>query len=245
MIFLRKILRISCVFVWFVCCSVVCRCVNHGRRASEGSLAWTLLWGKITAKILDLKIRVSGTAADFSGGLIVANHQSALDILVMASTFRIRFSPKAEMRRWPLLGFMTQCNDPVWIDRSTPRKAAASARAMSETMKNGKAMLVFPEGTVSDGKNGLLPFKSTSFQAVIDSQSKVLPVIISYDAEIRSKLQWVGDKSFLFHVWQVIGLKKIGVTVYIMKSLFPAPGEDRKELAARVCRIMDRKWRSL
>lgn len=245
MSFLRKILRIFLVAVWFVISSVLCRCVNHGRKASERSLIWTLFWAKVTAKILDLKITPAGDMEDFCGGLIAANHQSALDILVLAALFRIRFSPKAEVRRWPLIGFMTQCNDPVWIDRSTPGKAGASARAMSETMKNGQAMLVFPEGTVSDGKNGLLPFKSTSFQAVLDSRSKVLPVIVSYDAGVRSQVQWVGDRSFLSHVWQVIGLKKVCVTVYIMKSVSPEPEESRKELAARVYGIMDQKWRSL
>ena len=181
----------------------------------------------------------------FSGGLIVANHQSYLDILVLASTFRIRFAPKAEMRRWPLIGFMTQCNRPVWIDRSTPSKARFSAEAMSRTMESGQAMMVFPEGTTSDGKEGLLPFKSTSFQAVIDSKSAVLPVIISYNDFCRSDVQWFGHRSFLPHVWQVLGMKKIEAVIHILEPVSPQKDEERKTLAARVYDIMNEKWRSL
>lgn len=245
MSFLRKVFRIPLFVLWFIFSSVVCRIFNHGRQASVRALRITLFWAKVTAGILNLKVRVEGDPERFAGGLIAANHQSCADILVLASVFRIRFAPKAEMRKWPLIGFMAQCNDPVWIDRSTPRKAKDSAAAMSRTMQQGAAMMVFPEGTVSDGKNGLLPFKSTSFQAVIDSGSRVLPVIIAYDDLCRSRVQWGADMGFLSHVWQILGLKKINVTVYIMKEVEPLPGEDRKELAGRVYTVMNEKWRSL
>lgn len=245
MSFLRKIFRIPLFLLWFIICPLICRIVNHGKKSSLQALTWTLRWAKVTSKILGLKINVYGDPAGFEGGLIAANHQSCVDILVLASVFKIRFAPKAEMRKWPIIGFMTQCNDPVWIDRSTPNKAKFSAEAMSNTMKAGLAMMVFPEGTVSDGKNGLLPFKSTAFQSVIDSGRKVLPVIISYDQICRSKVQWTENMSFLSHVWLILGLKKIDVAVYIMEGIEVLPGEDRKLLAARVYSVMDEMWRSL
>ena len=242
---LRKIFRIPLFLLWFGFVAVTCRATNHGKKASERSLDWTRFWAKVTILILNLKVRVVGDAEKFSGGLIVANHQSYLDILVLASTFKIRFAPKAEMRRWPLIGFMTQCNQPVWIDRSTPSKAKVSAEAMSRTMESGQAMMGFPEGTTSDGKEGLLPFKSTSFQAVIDSKSAVLPVIISYDDFCRSDVQWFGHRSFLPHVWQVLGMKKIEAAIHILEPVLPQMDEERKALAARVYDIMNEKWRSL
>ena len=242
---LRKIIRIPLFLLWFITVSILCRLVNHGRKASERSLKWTLLWAKVTAWIFNLKVSVEGDTGTFKGGLIVANHQCALDILVLASTFKIRFAPKAEMRRWPVIGFMTKCNDPVWIDRSTPRKAKVSADAMCETMKSGKAMLVFPEGTTSDGKEGLLPFKSTAFQAVIDSGTAVLPVIISYEEKCRSMLQWTGHTGFLTHAWQVLGLKKTEAVIHILDVVHPLAEENRKAFAARIYDIMNQKWRSL
>ena len=245
MSFLRKILRIPVFLLWFCCVAVLCRVVNHGKKASERALAWTLFWAKVTAGIFNLKVHTAGDPESFSGGLIAANHQSCLDILVLASIFKIRFAPKAEMRRWPLLGFLAQCNDPVWIDRSTPRKAKSSAAAMSETMRAGTNMMVFPEGTTSDAKEGLLPFKSTAFQAVIDSGTAVLPVIISYDEKYRSRIQWTGKIGFLPYVWRILGLKRTDVTVYIMEPVHPREGEDRKEFGARVYDIMNQKWRTL
>ena len=231
--------------LWFVISSVMCRLFNHGPNASSRALKITLLWAKVTAWILNLKVQVVGAPENAGGGLIVANHQSCVDILVLASVFKIRFAPKAEMRKWPLLGFMTQCNIPVWIDRSTPSKAKMSSDAMSNTMKQGANMMVFPEGTVSDGKSGLLPFKSTSFQAVIDSGTKVLPVIISYGELCRDDVQWKDNTGFLSHAWLIPGLKKINATVYIMEGVKPVENENRKELAARVYAVMNEKWRSL
>ena len=127
----------------------------------------------------------------------------------------------------------------------SPSKAKISAEAMCRTMKAGKAMMVFPEGTTSDGKDGLLPFKSTSFQAVIDSGTAVLPVVISYDEKCRSRLQWTGNTGFLNHAWDVLGLKKTEVTVYVLNLIQPLADEDRKAFAARVYDIMNQKWRSL
>ena len=106
-------------------------------------------------------------------------------------------------------------------------------------------MMVFPEGTTSDAKEGLLPFKSTAFQAVIDSGTAVLPVIISYDEKYRSRIQWTGKIGFLPYVWRILGLKRTDVTVYIMEPVHPREGEDRKEFGARVYDIMNQKWRTL
>jgi 1-acyl-sn-glycerol-3-phosphate acyltransferase len=112
-------------------------------------------------------------------------------------------------------------------------------------MRNGLAMMVFPEGTTSDGKKGLLPFKSTAFQAAIDAEKAVFPVIISYAPEIRPEVQWCGDRSFLRHIWGLLGLKEARATVYIMKSEPVEPCRDRKELAARIYSVMNEKWRNL
>lgn len=242
---LRKIFRIPLFLFWFLSVSIGCRVFNHGRNASERSLKWTRIWAKVTSFILGLRIKVSGDTENFSGGLIVANHQSYLDILVLASVFKIRFAPKAEMRRWPLIGFMTQCNLPVWIDRSTPAKAKVSADAMSRTMAAGQAMMVFPEGTTSDGREGLLPFKSTAFQAAIDAGTPVIPVIINYSDFCRSGVQWFGHRAFLPHVWQVLGMKEIEASINILEAVSPQKDEDRKKLALRVYDIMNEKWRSL
>ena len=243
--FLRKIIRIPLFFLWFVLAPVACHLVNHGSGARRRALGWTLVWAKVTAWIFNLKIRIEGEMPASSGGLIAANHQSCLDILVLAATFRIRFAPKIEMRSWPVIGFMTKCNKPVWIDRSTRARAKESSDAMARTMKEGDWMMVFPEGTVSNGRNGLLPFKSTPFQAVIDAGSRMLPVLIVYDEKCRSRVQWPEQAGFLFHVWGLLGLKETPVTVYIMKEAFPGDGEDRKSFALRMHDMMDERWRCL
>lgn len=245
MSFFRKIFRIPVFLLWFISVSVFCRILCSGKNAAERAQKWTMIWARVTAWIFNLNVRIEGNSGSFSGGLIASNHQSCLDILVLASTFKIRFAPKAEMRRWPVIGFLTQCNDPVWIDRSTPSKAKVSSAAMCQTMKEGRAMMVFPEGTTSDGKAGLLPFKSTSFQAVIDSGTAVLPVIIAYDEKCRELAQWVRQEAFLPYVWRVLGIRKTDVVLHILEPINPFAGEERKDLALRVYNIMNQKWRTL
>ena len=242
--FLRKICRIPLLLLWFAGCALWVHLVNHGANASRRSLELTRLWAAVTAWICNLKIRVEGNA-DFNGGLIAANHQGVFDILVLAAIFKIRFAPKAEMRKWPLIGLLVQCNRPVWVDRSTPRKAKITAGAMSSSMQKGETMMVFPEGTTSDGRDGLLPFKSTAFQAAIDAGGSVLPVIISYAPEVLSRVQWVGGQGFLSYVWGVLGVKEIRATVHILENVPVAGFSDRKELTAEVYGIMNEKWRAL
>lgn len=244
MSFLRILIRVPLLLLWSIGCTIFCHVFNHGAKASQRSLELTLMWAKVAAWLCNLKVQVKGNA-DIKGGLIASNHQGVLDILVLAVIFKIRFAPKTEIRKWPILGWLVWCNRPVWIDRSTPRKAKKTAEAMSETMRNGQAMLVFPEGTTSDGENGLLPFKSTAFQAAIDAGQQVIPVIISYAPEIRSRVQYCGTTTFLQHIRSILGLKESRVTVYIMEGVMPDAFQDRKDLAAGVYNIMDGKWRTL
>ncbi len=240
---LRKLLRMVLVFAWFGLITPLAAIFIRGRNAVRKAGDWTRLWARGTARIAGLDIRVEGgDPGRFSGGLVVGNHQSYLDILVHASLFPLRFAPKIEMRKWPLLGFMTSLNRPIWIDRSSRGKAGKTAAEMEAAMHSGSILAVYPEGTTSDGKNGLLPFKSTPFEAVAADDAPILPTLFFYRPEPEERVAWIDDDPLLPHVWRILGLKRIGVTVYIMPEIRRRPGEDRKSLALRVHEIMNREY---
>ena len=170
---------------------------------------------------------------EMHGGLIVSNHVSYLDIFVHASLFKVRFAPKIEMKRWPLVGVMTAFSNPVWIDRVHRSRSADSEREMREALLGVMPLLVYPEGTNSDG-TGLLPFKSTVFEAVLQSGVGIRPMVSHYSpAPDGTQIPWVGHSGFLPHLLRVLGLKDIYCKVYIMDTVVPGAC-GRKELALQL-----------
>ena len=248
MALIRRLVRALLLLFWFLILTVWVALVNR-KKGWDGvakAAAWTRLWARGSARIAGHKITVYGNPEAFEGGLIVGIHQGYLDIVAHASIFRIRFAPKKEIRSWPFLGFMISLNRPVWIDRKSRQKSKEAAEEMEATMQNGIAMLVYPEGTSTDGQHGLLPFKSTPFEAAAELALPIQPTLLFYEGVPKQTepLAWYGDQELLPHVWRILGLKEIKMRVYVLPVVHPEPGEDRKALALRVHDLMEREyWR--
>lgn len=248
MALIRRLVRVILLFGWFFSLTVWVALVNRkkGWKGVADAAAWTRFWARGSARIAGHRVTVYGEPEAFDGGLIVSNHLGYLDIVAHASVFRIRFAPKKEIRSWPLLGFMISLNRPVWIDRKSRQKSKEAADEMAATMQNGVAMLVYPEGTSTDGEHGLLPFKSTPFEAAAELALPIQPTLLFYEGVPKQTepLAWYGDQELLPHVWRILGLKEIKMRVYVLPVVYPEPGEDRKALALRVHDLMEREyWR--
>lgn len=245
---LRRIVRLVGLFSWFVVAGVYTMIVNRDRgwkgRARAAQI--TRSWAAISSRIVGLSIRVHGNPGAFPGGLVVSNHQGYLDIPVHASVFALRFAPKAEMRRWPFLGWLVGLNRPIWIDRSSRQKSRLVADEIAATLSNHISMVVYPEGTSTDGKHGLLPFKSTPFEAAVASGAPIQPVLtfLRSEPETDKPLAWFGSARLMPHLWRVLGLRKLVADVYLLKVVTPERDEARKELAERVWQSMNEEyWR--
>lgn len=243
----RRLFRLLKIYIWFWGMGLYVWLINRekGWDAVARAAHFTRIWAAQSAKIIDLKVRVEGSKDGFPGGLIVCNHQGYLDILVNASLFEIRFAPKSEMLRWPFLGKLVGLNRPVWIDRSSRQKSRHAAEEMVETMKHHISMLVYPEGTSTDGER-LLPFKSTPFEAACEVGLPILPVLLRYSSTPADgdggPLAWHGSDLLLPHIWRILGLKEICADVKILPVVYPIEGESRKELAARVHDLMETEF---
>ena len=244
----RAVVRFIAAVVWCVSLSLWVWITNRakGEIGARRAAMYTRLWARGGVKIINMKLTIHGDPEKFSGGLVVGNHQSYLDILIHGSVFPLRFAPKIEMKSWPFIGFMTGLSRPVWIDRSSRQKSKISAEAMADTMRGGIPMIVYAEGTTTDGQHGLLPFKSTPFEAVAEAGLPILPILTFYDPVKGGKfsMAWSGSDKLLPHVWRVLGLKESRAEVFVLEQVAPLPGEDRKELARRVHDLMEREyWR--
>jgi 1-acyl-sn-glycerol-3-phosphate acyltransferase len=245
--FLRKITRLAILPVWF---GIITLLALPGMFAGRRGIRWngqvSRLWGAGIARILNISIELQGNSPeDFLHGMIVANHYTYLDAIVCSAVFPVRFLPKAEIRYWPVLGWFLSLNRPIWVNRKSPQASAAVAAEVERSLKEGTPVLVYPEGTTSDG-TGLLPFKSTAFEAAIRAGMPICPVLLKYDpAENGFSVGWFGGIQLLPHVWKVLEEPGFRVKVALLDAVFPHPGEHRKDLSNRVRQIMLDHYRSM
>ena len=139
-------------------------------------------------------------------GLICSNHLSYLDIAVYAATTPCVFVSKREIRGWPAFGFFAECGGTIFLDRQSRTSAEAASAEIAKTLDSGVAVLLFPEGTSTDG-SGVLRFHPTLLEPAIKEQLEIAPAAIAYrvrGGEERD-LCYYGDISFLPHLLRTMG----------------------------------------
>jgi len=113
------------------------------------------------------------------GRLVVANHRSTADVLLLLRAFGGRMVSRADLARWPLVGRAARAVGTVFVDRSDAVSGARTVRAMGDRLAAGDAVIVFPEGTTYEGDE-VRPFRDGAFVAAIRGRADVLPVGLAY-----------------------------------------------------------------
>lgn len=217
----------------------------RGWRTRKKVSQFVHLWARGVARIVNLRVRTYGSVPLDTSGLLVSNHLGYLDIVTHGSIFPLRFSPSTEAMKIPVIGTLIRLTNPVVVDRTSPASSKRTLRDYAKTMLKGMYMIVYPEGTSTDGKNGLSTFKSTSFEAAISGNLPVLPVLTRYIEPAGSpSVCWYGDMSFLPHFWQVLGVPTIEAELRFLPAIF-SEGRSRKEFSSAVHDIMDREYHKL
>ena len=175
-------------------------------------------------------IRVRTEGAPLAGHqLIIANHTSWLDILILGG-LGSAFVSKAELKRTPLLGWLADQNHTLYVDRSERRDAHGQVRRVRAALDRPQPLAVFPEGTTGHGR-ALLPFRSTLLAAVAPPPAGVAvrPVALDYGAATDA-IAWHGEEPGLANVMRVLGRRG---TIEVVVRLLPPlePHDDRKALA--------------
>ena len=190
---------------------------------------------RVALRILGLRPAVTGLPLD--SGAAVANHSSWLDILVLNACARVTFLSKAEVARWPGIGWLARATGTMFIKRER-RSAAAHAAAVAQRLDQGELLLMFPEGTSTDGQQ-VLPFKTSLFQAFLSDDMKqyaaIQPVSVRYDAPPEAAHDfygWWGDMDLGPHLVAMLAQRRHGqVQVIWHAPLYAADAADRKSLA--------------
>lgn len=171
-------------------------------------------WARILVHTLNIDIRCSGKFPE-TGAMIVANHRSYLDIVVILAHVDAAFLAKAELRRWPVFGYAAQKGNTVFVDRSDRISRKASRAAILERLNQGVSVVVFPEGTTSAGP-GLLPFKNGIFHMVSEQAIPVVPAAVLYPDR---SVAWIGDDTFVPHFLRIFSRPGIRADLSVGLSL--------------------------
>jgi 1-acyl-sn-glycerol-3-phosphate acyltransferase len=202
-----------------------------------------MYYHRLCLKLLDVRVEVRGAPARERPLLFVANHCSWLDILVFSAVTPLVFIAKHEIGRWPLVGLLAKLQRTVFVDRSRRRATGNVNREIAARMADGDPVVLFGEGTSSDG-NTVLPFRSALFGAVRDAlggaeRGWVQPVSIAYTRlhglpmgrQFRPWAAWYGDVSLTRHFWRVLRDGAIDVVVTFGPAVAVDAAADRKALA--------------
>jgi 1-acyl-sn-glycerol-3-phosphate acyltransferase len=179
----------------------------------------TRAWSRHFLATLALDLRTSGhipSRAQAENTLLVSNHVSWLDIIALASCTPPRFVAKQEIRRWPIVGWMTHRGGTLFIDRSNRRDASRVNQVMAQALREGDCLCVFPEGTTTTGHH-LLPFKSSLFESAVLAGSTVIPVTLRYVDEaghITSAPAYAGETTFWQSLSRLLRLRRVTVEVH-------------------------------
>jgi len=190
-------------------------------------------WSGKMLRILGIEVEAPLGLTDAGPLLIVANHVSWLDILVLhALCPHARFVSKAGVRHWPLIGSLTLAAGTLFIERESKRDALRVVHHMAEALKAGDTLAVFPEGTTADG-HALLPFHANLLQAALSAEVPVQPVALRYADEQASPsaaAAYVGTTTLASSLWSVVRARGLRVHVRVLPVL-PIEGRDRRALA--------------
>src|SRR5215471_4215398 len=189
------------------------------------------LWAISCLKVLSLKINVQNLSGDLHSNrrLLVSNHQSYLDIIIVGSIFPALFVAKTEVSGWPLIGWLSKLGGTIFVNREDARSGVSCAYRVCRTLRESVDVQVFPEGTTGDGAT-VLPFNGLFFASAIRSQASVLPLTIRFqslngkpmDRESLDTVCWYGEMDFALHFWNLLSIESAEVALIINEPIKPA-----------------------
>jgi len=188
-------------------------------------------WFRILARLLGLRIRAAGPALE-GPVLIASNHLSWVDIVAIGATIETAFISKAEIDRWPVVGYFARHGGrTLFIDRGELRSFHALGGTLIGRLSAGGRVVFFPEGTVSAGR-GLLRFKPRLFEAALAAGCPVQPLAIAYTGGDGASLAPMGyDDPFVTHMARLLVARRTEVVLRFLPAVEPEHG-DRRMLAA-------------
>ncbi|MGA9794790.1 MAG: lysophospholipid acyltransferase family protein [Rhizomicrobium sp.] len=213
------------------------------------------LYQRFLSRLFGLHVHVIGKPVQGRGVLMVSNHTSYLDILAIGGTAHVSFVAKSEVAGWALFGTFARLQRTVFVDRQHRSRTADTRDEIAARLKQGDALVLFPEGTSDDG-NRVLPFKSALMGAAetnVGTDEHVVhvpvqPVSVTYigvhglpmGREYRPLYAWYGDMDLVPHLWECLITGPADVVIEFHEPLTVDSVGGRKKLAPLIEEIVRR-----
>lgn len=190
-------------------------------------------WCRQVLNILHVRVITKGNIPGPScmASMFVANHISWVDILILSSVHRMYFVAKAEVRGWPIFGWIAARAGSFFLDRERGRSLKHIMPHLTQSLREGKCVCMFPEGTTTDGTT-MKPFHGSLFQAAVDARAPIWPVTIryrNYDGTINRTPAFLGDQSLLRSIINILAQGELYAELHFGKPL-SSQNESRWEL---------------
>lgn len=165
-------------------------------------------WCREVLEVFSIQLNLHGETPPprLNSVLFVANHVSWMDILVINACHRVRFVAKAEVRHWPLVGWLAARTGTLFFKRTSTRDLARVAKGVTASLRRGHCVALFPEGTTTDGTS-IQTFHSGLFESAIQAGSPVWPIAIQYrqqNGQLDSDIAFVGDQSLVSSILKAL-----------------------------------------
>lgn len=205
-------------------------------------------WSGHVLSILNIRPHIEGDLSGLceSGCLLVANHISWLDIFVLNAIHPARFIAKAEVRDWPLIGWLCQRSGTIFIERARSRDAAAINREIAALLAQGHCVGLFPEGTTTDGSR-VGHFHTALFQPALDSGACIQPVALRYQeaSGLQSGIPaFTGEMTLAASIWRILRCPALDVIVAAAPAL-ASNLDNRRVLALAAQRVVAEQLHAL
>lgn len=200
-------------------------------------VAWRAEWLGDTCRrglrLINTQVVMHGKP-QLDAAMVVANHVSYLDILVFADVLSPVFVSKSEVKSWPLFGFFAKLSSTIFVEREKRSKVLEQASELERIVKTGTRLVLFPEGTTTNGDE-ILNFRSSLFEPVVKNQWVVVPAAFRYrckGGDPRNEVYWWGDATLAGHLALLLQLDVVRVDVVFGSAM--ARVTERKQLAVEL-----------
>lgn len=191
------------------------------------------------AALLRIEVVIKGQPSREAGTLFVANHLSWADVPVLGARVKASFVAKAEVEGWPLVGWLASLGRTVYVERERRRAAGAQSHAIAARLRSGDNVVLFPEGTTSNGVT-LIPFRSSLFASVEAAGDVIVqPVSLAYTRvggvpvtrRTLPQIAWIGEAELAPHAADFLRLGRVRAELLFHPPVRRSDFPDRKALA--------------
>ena len=201
-------------------------------RRLRARAAWLTRWSRLASLIMTLRTTAQGSIP--TSGLLVSNHLSYLDIIVLSSIQPCIFVAKRDIAGWPFFGALTTASGTIYVDRERRLASSQIVDAIRDAIASGSLVVLFPEGTSSNGET-VLPFKSALLEAVVQLRCEVATVAIDYELDDGSVVEEVcywRDTPFIAHLLNLWRKREIRASCQFSPA--KVRSGNRKEIATEL-----------